>query len=631
MNPSADNTANHKSVHSISIGRSLFLRFVTVSVLSIILLTTGFYIYLLQPMVERNARHDFGLAAEEISHELDQLFRSVEVQLGIARERTLSTGFKAFTDEDFNWMFQPVLKHYPYMTSVVAGDTAGRGWMLLEQGGNRWHNRYTNVPRDGITHRVVEWDSTGRKTERLDKLDYDPRKRPWFTEAMDAPAGSKPHWTSPYIFFTTKDPGITGSIRIDLPDQRSVVIGFDIKLLDISKATMAMTVGNRGRTLVLTDDGKVIGLPHTGTRPSDEIIRKEVLKPVAAMNMPAATAAVAAWDAAGKKVMPYLRYEVGASDFLASFKPFTLGNQVFWVLAYAPEADFRPPLWQILVTLMVIMSLVLLLALIMAVHYTRQISAPLDSLTASSERIGRLDFAGNADTTIDTHLKELKQLAEAQERMRVMLNDFRGSAERQSDDLQQQISVMRQTEARLEHMSHHDPLTGLPNRTLFSDRLKQAIIRANRSKRRFALMFIDLDEFKNINDTRGHDAGDRVLIEAAQRMRACLREEDSVSRLGGDEFVALVEDLSTALGEAVAQAQSLADKLLTALAEAYVLDGMPHRVTASIGIALNTDPNDSGDALLHNADIAMYRAKSSGSNAIRIYDPSMRTDRGAIK
>ena len=171
-----------------------------------------------------------------------------------------------------------------------------------------------------------------------------------------------------------------------------------------------------------------------------------------------------------------------------------------------------------------------------------------------------------------------------------------------------------QAEERVRRLAHFDDLTGLPNRSMFNQRLSHALARARRADESLAILFIDLDRFKNINDTLGHGAGDHVLKEIAQRLRGCLREADTVSRLGGDEFVVLLEGASRP--EDVVE---VAQKILAAVARPVLLESQEFHLTASIGIS--TCPGDSDDlqGLMKNADIAMYRAKEQGKNNFQFY------------
>ena len=172
--------------------------------------------------------------------------------------------------------------------------------------------------------------------------------------------------------------------------------------------------------------------------------------------------------------------------------------------------------------------------------------------------------------------------------------------------------------ARVEYLAYHDGLTALPNRSLFSKLLGQGITQAHRYNRRLAVMFLDLDRFKQINDTLGHDAGDQLLQEVAARLKECLRDSDTVARLGGDEFVVLLPELVEQ-----ADVAGVAQKILSSVARPFVLLGQEFRVTASIGIS--TYPHDGLDeqTLTKNADIAMYQAKEEGKNNFQFYSETL--------
>lgn len=186
------------------------------------------------------------------------------------------------------------------------------------------------------------------------------------------------------------------------------------------------------------------------------------------------------------------------------------------------------------------------------------------------------------------------------------------------------ISEKNEYEENARYLGFYDSLTHLPNRRLFQDRVQQAIAESHRSKNHNALLFFDLDQFKTINDTLGHDQGDKLLRNVAKRLLSNVREGDTVSRLGGDEFVVLLKDLSTQAHEALFQAESASEKILIALNQTYILENnRPYHATASIGIALFSHQLVSFDELMKRADIAMYQAKKAGRNTFRFFDPKM--------
>ena len=185
------------------------------------------------------------------------------------------------------------------------------------------------------------------------------------------------------------------------------------------------------------------------------------------------------------------------------------------------------------------------------------------------------------------------------------------------------ITERKQAEEEIKNLAFYDPLTHLPNRRLLLDRLKQALASSARSGREGALLFIDLDNFKALNDTLGHDIGDLLLKQVAQRLESCVREGDTVARLGGDEFVVMLEDLSEHDLEAAAQAETVGEKILATLNQPYRLGTHGHHSTPSIGVAIFSDHKQNQDELLKQADIAMYQAKKAGRNTLRFFDPQM--------
>ena len=197
------------------------------------------------------------------------------------------------------------------------------------------------------------------------------------------------------------------------------------------------------------------------------------------------------------------------------------------------------------------------------------------------------------------------------------------------------ITDRKRAEAEILNLAFFDPLTRLPNRRLLLDRLQQAVAAGARSQRKGALLFIDLDNFKTLNDTHGHAQGDLLLQQAAQRLSDCIRQGDTVARLGGDEFVIMLKDLSEDDGQATDQVAAVGAKVLSALKQPYQLGGVQHHSSASVGATLfgtvqgvaaredSADGVDSVDALFKRADLALYQAKATGRNTVCFFDPAM--------
>ena len=209
-------------------------------------------------------------------------------------------------------------------------------------------------------------------------------------------------------------------------------------------------------------------------------------------------------------------------------------------------------------------------------------------------------------------LKLANELLESQVVQRTV--DLKSANDRLHHDLEERKRV----EQSIRYMAHHDALTGLPNRSLFRDRLTHAMAQADRYHQRLAVMFLDLDRFKAINDTLGHNVGDQLLTIAAERLRSCVRDSDTVARLGGDEFTVVVEDIIEDH-----DAAAVAQKILDTLSQPFNLYGHEVFISVSVGITLYPSDDDNADNLLRNADSAMYRAKEFGRNNFQFYVADM--------
>lgn len=188
---------------------------------------------------------------------------------------------------------------------------------------------------------------------------------------------------------------------------------------------------------------------------------------------------------------------------------------------------------------------------------------------------------------------------------------------------QTDITERKQADDVIKNLAFYDHLTQLPNRRLLLDRLQQLVASLSRNDRHGALMFIDLDNFKTLNDTLGHDIGDLMLQQVATRLSSCVREDDTVARLGGDEFVVMLANLSSSKQDAGMQAEAVSEKVLASVTAAYDLAGHEYMISPSIGITLISDHEGTVEDLLRQADIAMYQAKAAGRNTVRFFDPQM--------
>ena len=230
------------------------------------------------------------------------------------------------------------------------------------------------------------------------------------------------------------------------------------------------------------------------------------------------------------------------------------------------------------------------------------------ALDQYSQNFGRLMQRHRAEAALVAARQEA--IREADEARRAKLQ-----AEQANAALREEVTIRSRTQSRLAYLAGHDPLTALPNRTLFSEKLAKEMERARRRGRKLALLFIDLDNFKDVNDTLGHAAGDTLLQIVSARIEGELRDQETVARMGGDEFAVLQTTLTHS-----SHARALAQRLISVLGEPCKIDGRSVFIGASIGITLFPDDADAVESLHRNADLAMYRAKSDGRNRCHFFD-----------
>lgn len=228
-----------------------------------------------------------------------------------------------------------------------------------------------------------------------------------------------------------------------------------------------------------------------------------------------------------------------------------------------------------------------------------------------------LDVIWTLEDVSERHQVE-EALLRAQEEMEQRVVERTTELATSNQQLQAEIFERLEAEQRIWHLAHHDALTGLPNRSLLHDRLDQALTQATRSEHRLAVMFLDLDRFKRVNDTLGHDVGDQLLKQVAERLREAVRAADIVSRLGGDEFVVILPEIQDEQ-----DASRVAQKILAALAPPVNINGHQLHATPSIGISIFPDHGNVAYGLMKNADTAMYRAKSGGRNTFEFFRDEM--------
>jgi diguanylate cyclase (GGDEF)-like protein len=743
----------HPPPFSLPLRQFLLRRVGVLVALTTTLVVVSFVVFGLLPLALQVAEEQFDAATARVQSELDAVFAPPRQLLSASRGWLGTQAPDLESPRAFNQVFKPVLRAYPSITSVVAGTPEGQGWLLLARGKDQWRNRMTDLPRWGLQrHLLLDEVADGEVRTHWGEQAYDPRNRPWFVGAMGLPdattagpkglLGDSVHWTAPYTFFTTGDPGITASTRWRLADGRDFVLGLDLALRDLSQTTLKAHVGANGMALVLTDDAKVLTLPAKPEELPNEVWQARVLKPADQLGLPPVSAALAEWRAREMPQNQVIGFDAEGTRWLASAGPYDLGGQRLWVWVLAPAADFAPGWSQVALALLASLAVVVVFAMWLTRAGTTRLAAPLERLSHNSRYIGRLDF--QAVRSVQSAVAEVQQLASDQQQMMLMLRSNQQQLDARSLELTQQVSALRATETRLqqqndmlhtiidnfpggvsvvdaslrimafnrmfqvlldlpdsllrqpvlmfedvirhnaqrgdygpapvetlvaermalarqcnahraertlpngttleirgmplpqggfvtlyidvtsakkherelEHLAHFDALTGLPNRVLLADRLRQGMAQALRRGQQLAVAYLDLDGFKQINDTLGHDVGDQVLVILAGRMKQALRDGDTIARLGGDEFVAVLADVEGPQGNA-----PMLKRLLSAVDAPVRLLGQDMLLSASVGVTFFPQSQEvDADQLMRQADQAMYQAKQAGKNRYHVFD-----------
>lgn len=571
----------------ISLRSALFVRFGLIGVGAVLLFTLAYFFFGFFPLVNRIAASQFDTTIKTAEGSLHESLSLAEQVVRIAVEWGGTTGFEADRPEAFNEHFRPVLKNIPQATSIVAGTTDGFGWLLLQLPEGRWLNRFTDVAGRGSGQLFFEWQDD-RLTRRYTRVvDYDPRERLWFRMAMAAPADGRPHWTPPYRFFTTGEPGITVSVRRDLPNGRSLVLGMDLKLIDISTISSGLSVGEQGYVLVLTDDGKVLGLPRKEVLGSDSGGGETILAAAEELGLEPVNLSLALWRADRNA---YLKPEIVKAQgerWLFVMHPLSLGEQTFWIAAYAPVADFLPSIFNIGKAVAASLALVLVLTFVAARRQARRISRPLEALSAASGKIARLDFSDNPPVT--TRWREIDALVASQANMLAMLRHYDATVTTQAAELREQVDILRATQEQLhrilqqEQVILENALTGI---VLMKDR---KVLRCNqRAAEIFG--FGSASEMEGLDSEFIYEDHDKFLATGEKAYGAFARGE-----FYGEELWLMRRDGSSFWGYIQGRSLNVADPLgggsvwiVSDLTERKEMDRMKEEMLSAVGHEVRT-------------------------------------------
>ncbi len=422
-----------------TIRKALVLRFVGLITFSFAIFSAGLYFLVLVPVAEETAAGELARAAQKVELRVTEIVKQTEQIAWMSREWARSGELGPDNVKSFNRVFMPILGKSASLGSIILADDRGRELMLLELPNGEWRTRITDKAAWGKRQKVIIWKSSGELVrEEWIENDYDPRKRPWHAGAMALQDANAVHWTEPYIFFTTKDPGITASVRLRLPSGETLVFGFDNNLIDLSRITSAISVAENGRMALLTMDGRFVGVPKHDQVRGDADIRRYVLKTPAESGFRMIATAWEAWQRSGHAYNQPVRIKNDGGDWLATFAPLRFGNHDFLIVAGAPVTDFLPEsLRRAVMLLVALLAGVLVIGAVSALLIARQFSRPLEDLAFASGRLAKM----NLDEPVQTQsaLQELQGLAAAQEQMRVALRESMSSLERTNRELEQRV------------------------------------------------------------------------------------------------------------------------------------------------------------------------------------------------
>ncbi len=406
------------TLQTVSIRRSLLTNLVA------IVLLLGLTIFGMTFLGGRSALQRFSQslidqASARTELELRRFFDPVSRQLRVLQELGESGRLGLDQPGDLNATMAAFMAEHPWVTSVMVADGDGREHMLLREEG-RWRNRQF------AGSRAIWWEwaeDETRRTASEEPLDYDPRERPWYVGAVEGRQGAgQPwlYWTEPYTFFTTQDPGITASTAFETREGRLQVVGLDVLLTDISRFTTRIDVHGHGFAFVLSDDGRLVGVPRRESITSDEELKESLLKRPEDLDTPLAHDTATALLGPGEGPTGATRFTSQGEAWWGEVRPFALGpGRTLQIGVAVPEKDLLPHVRETRVWIGLLTLVVLGLAIARAATLAHRYSRPLEKLVTESERISTGDL--EAWENIETDVTEMHQLARAHDRMRVGL------------------------------------------------------------------------------------------------------------------------------------------------------------------------------------------------------------------
>lgn len=478
---------------------------------------------------------------------------------------------------------------------------------------------YQATESTGTLH-TYRLDANGNRQERLEvSPKFDARLRPWYIVPYQA---NKPTWSEIYTWVNPPTLAITlGQPYYDTENQFQGILAADLTISQISDFLRGLSISDSGKTFILERTGNLVAtstdeLPFIFSDENPERLRAINSKDV----ITKATAAYLVDQLGGLRSINSRRqtqFSIKDKQYFLQVTPLQDQHGLDWLsVLVIPESDFMSQINANTQTTLILCLLALALATSLGIYTASWIAQPILRLSKASRAISLGQFNQKLDAKGFTEIGVLQQ---AFNRMAEKLQTTFSDLEQANLALQNEITERKQAEEKYMHLALHDPVTGFPNRIFLMEHLDRAIKHVQRNPEYlFALLFLDLDRFKVVNDSLGHHVGDQLLGAIATHLHQLIRETDIVARLGGDEFVILLEPI-----EEISDAAQIADRILQKLSSPIALDNCQVFTSASIGIALSTPDYRQGADMLRDADIAMYRAKNRGKACFEIFNEDM--------
>ena len=423
---------------------SLILRIGLLILLALAAFTISLYHLIGRPTVDRLAEAQMQLAADQLEARFTRLLKTVEVTL------RSSQGWGKNNDIDqtrllrFNEFFFPIIANHGEITSVIFAHESGREILLLMTEDGRWINRISNPAEWGNQTYWITWDKN-RQIENVEmrERNYDARERPWFKGSMALANDQSVFWTEPYIFFTTKEPGITAAMRWQAEDGSNYVIAHDVRLIDIAEFTTRMKVGTQGKVGLFLQEGKLIAPPSDPRFSDRNAINQALLKTSEELELPEFAEAFRLWQLEPHPATRLHGFDRPDGHWISLFHRLDGSASGIWLGVVAPESDFVPISSQDLLLLGLITLSALALGMAVAIRIANRFGAPLIALAEDSARIGSQDLESPVST--DAPWREVIQLANALEGMRQHLQRARRASEDANIELE--LKVAKRTHA----------------------------------------------------------------------------------------------------------------------------------------------------------------------------------------